>query len=290
MWVKAACFAIIGAGIFSAGPTFAWSEPGHRMIGILAYGHLTPAAKAAVDLIISKDPVAGETVCPIRSLEDAAEFPDCVKIPNNHLVGKYQFMRHWHFDNLSNCGQPSPPSVYCAGGNCATEAVKHAVALLGTPGKTDGDRLLALAQVAHFVGDIHQPLHMGDLGDQGGNTIPVSYLGHTGQGYELHAVWDKYLVESTLGSKAQGVTSIGPQLTPGPTPAVNVQNVDAWAAESYALAKDHAYGDANYVPMCRTAAMITIDQAYVTRQAPIIRKQSGLAALRLAGILNGIFR
>jgi hypothetical protein len=71
----------------------AWSATGHRVIGQLAYEHLTKKAKAAVDQIISKNAVVGETACPITSLQDAAVFPDCVKIPKNHLVGKYQFMR-----------------------------------------------------------------------------------------------------------------------------------------------------------------------------------------------------
>jgi hypothetical protein len=38
----------------------AWSETGHRVIGQLAYEHLTPKAKTAVDQIISKNSAVGE--------------------------------------------------------------------------------------------------------------------------------------------------------------------------------------------------------------------------------------
>ena len=53
-------------------------------------------------------------------------------------------------------------------------------------------RRLALYYVAHLVGDMHQPLHAGRAGDQGGVDIPVSYRNAT---TNLHYFWDSDLVE-----------------------------------------------------------------------------------------------
>ena len=51
--------------------------------------------------------------------------------------------------------------------------------------------MLALRFLGHFVGDLHQPLHVGFAEDAGGNTINVHW--NTGMGmvnHKLHAVWD----------------------------------------------------------------------------------------------------
>ena len=37
------------------------------------------------------------------------------------------------------------------------------------------ERLMALAFLVHFMGDLHQPMHAGDHGDLGGNRVQVSY-------------------------------------------------------------------------------------------------------------------
>jgi S1/P1 Nuclease len=48
-------------------------------------------------------------------------------------------------------------------------------------------RLIVLKSVGHWVGDIHQPLHVSFVDDRGGNNIRVS-----GQcAGNLHATWDE---------------------------------------------------------------------------------------------------
>jgi len=268
----------------------AWSETGHRVIGQLAYEHLTPKAKAAIDQIISKNAAVGEAACPITSLQDAAEFPDCVKIPNNHLVGKYQFMRTWHYNDITKCSAPLPPAVYCPDGGCATEAVKRAYAVLTNPSANDGQQLLALAQMAHFVGDLHQPLHVGDAGDKGGNDIDVVYqvggLNHQGN---LHHTWDADLVKTVLGNQDTALNTLRLAFPAGPAAKVLATDADRWAAHSHSLAVSHAYGDLGYRPDCAPHAPITIDNAYGAKQDPIIRGQILAGAKALAGVLNKAF-
>jgi hypothetical protein len=58
--------------------------------------------------------------------------------------------------------------------------------------------LIALKSLGHWVGDIHQPLHVSFLDDRGGNTIRTS-----GQcPGNLHAVWDNCLVQYAIGPDA----------------------------------------------------------------------------------------
>ena len=44
------------------------------------------------------------------------------------------------------------------------------------------------------MGDLHQPLHVADNGDRGGNQRPVTFLGHA---TNLHEVWDGELIDSS---------------------------------------------------------------------------------------------
>ncbi|RYR65751.1 hypothetical protein Ahy_A03g011677 isoform C [Arachis hypogaea] len=53
----------------------------------------------------------------------------------------------------------------------------------------------ALMFLSHFVGDVHQPLHVGFLGDLGGNTITVRWYRRK---TNLHHVWDDIIIESAL--------------------------------------------------------------------------------------------
>ena len=57
------------------------------------------------------------------------------------------------------------------------------------------ERLAALAFLAHFVGDLHMPLHAGDRGDRGGNDLRAAYGLFEGRRTNLHSVWDGWLAE-----------------------------------------------------------------------------------------------
>jgi hypothetical protein len=52
--------------------------------------------------------------------------------------------------------------------------------------------VVALKFIVHFVGDLHQPMHVSRAADKGGNTIQVNY---DGRGTNLHSLWDSGLLE-----------------------------------------------------------------------------------------------
>ncbi|XP_020270070.1 endonuclease 4-like isoform X1 [Asparagus officinalis] len=53
----------------------------------------------------------------------------------------------------------------------------------------------ALLFLSHFIGDIHQPLHVGFTGDEGGNTIIVHWYRRKSN---LHHIWDNMIIETAL--------------------------------------------------------------------------------------------
>ena len=56
-------------------------------------------------------------------------------------------------------------------------------------------QLRLLKSLGHWVGDVHQPLHVSFDDDRGGNLVAV-----TGQcRFNLHSVWDNRIIEKKIG-------------------------------------------------------------------------------------------
>jgi hypothetical protein len=53
----------------------------------------------------------------------------------------------------------------------------------------------AAKYIVHFVGDAHQPLHVSNNHDHGGNDDPVIFMGLP---TNLHAVWDSGIIAPAI--------------------------------------------------------------------------------------------
>lgn len=129
----------------------AWGSEGHQVIAIIAQAQLTPRAKAEVDRLLAIEP--GETFASISTWADEHRNPATAP---------------WHYINF-----PRGDCVYnerrdCPDGRCVVVAIKRQVEVLGSSAK-DEKKLTALKYLVHFVGDVHQPLHVGFQDDRGGN-------------------------------------------------------------------------------------------------------------------------
>ena len=179
MWTKigAALLAVSTAIVpIAAG---AWDYPGHRIVGevadvVLKQHH--PKAHARVRALLDLKDASGKVVDK-RSLGDVAVFPDCAKdeeeycrrLPSQEEIAyaarnpKHQA---FHFTNT-----PMQLKAYLAGGVGTSsidivQMIAYAVAQLrgASPAAKDNVSLTdseAVWLLAHLVGDIHQPLHVG---------------------------------------------------------------------------------------------------------------------------------
>jgi len=68
----------------------------------------------------------------------------------------------------------------------------YAIDTLTTRLKKDRNDVEALKFLIHFIGDLHQPMHLGRLDDLGGNKVVTKWFGKT---INLHSWWDSYLIE-----------------------------------------------------------------------------------------------
>ena len=174
---------IAAALIFAApGPAAAWDYPGHRIVGAIAdlvLAQYHPATRERVSDLLELSLPGG--LWHKRNLREVAVFPDCAKKGNEPFCGRSPSeeendyaVRNPHHSAYHFTDVPLQRPAYEAGkaGTEDTDIVQminYAVAQLRAkkpsekPDKkgvrlTDGEAVWLLA---HLVGDIHQPLHVG---------------------------------------------------------------------------------------------------------------------------------
>jgi hypothetical protein len=159
----------------------------------------------------------------------------------------------------------------------------------------------------HFLGDIHQPLHVATNADAGGNCEKTT--GFPGS-MELHASWDTALVKLVMKPTQEGTVSAFLSEFGGDVVAGGVTDTGQIAAESFAFAHDSIYPvvKPSAIPIidhfvdlrpseCSTKAPLEIRN--VTVDGPlsfsndatklIVRRQLYRAGVRLATVLNAMF-
>ncbi|MCQ2284678.1 MAG: S1/P1 nuclease [Bacteroidales bacterium] len=154
---------------------WAWGQEGHRIIGEIAYQHLSKKARKQVDKIMGE-----------HGLVYWANWPDAIKSDTI-----YPTSYDWHFQDL-DAGMSDSAVVAAlthyptAGGNLFRKMDSLILALRNNPNDMD-----ALRFVVHLMGDRFCPMHTAHMDDLGGNTVSVSW--HRQQ-RNLHWVWDEGLI------------------------------------------------------------------------------------------------
>ncbi len=250
-------------------PASAWGAQGHRITALIADSLLTPAARRQVQNLLGE-----------ASLADASVYMDQQR---QMLSARWPAADRWHYDNQPVCSN----SGHCADGHCATRQIERFRKLLADPTASRSDRALALRLVLHMLGDIHQPLHMADNTDRGGNNLYVRmYAGAERQ--NLHEVMDTVLIKQLLG--AQRTRDYAQQLQQRyrlQLPSWQQGTVQQWAEQTHLLAVNHTYGDLPGFACGRELPTITLSNEYLQQARQYLPEQLARAGARIAAVLNG---
>jgi hypothetical protein len=112
--------------------------------------------------------------------------------------------RPWHFINVPD--NAPVESVFGDPGGDVLWAIEFFGSELSNAGLSAQHRSEALKFLAHFIADVHQPLHVGRAEDRGGNKIDVTVQGRRSN---LHKVWDaEYLLGMEGGKLAAKVDRV----------------------------------------------------------------------------------
>lgn len=266
-------------------PTHAWGSEGHYITCLIAESLFTEETAAAVKELIPE--YAG------GSLANVCAWPDQVRRTRLfhwsgglHFIDTPDFQCNYNYER--DCHDKHGEPDFCSSGG-----INNFTSQLSTYGSDQSQYNLtvALLFLSHIVGDIHQPLHVGYTGDEGGNTIILHWYTRKGN---LHHVWDSAIIDTArdryYDSDIQGlVDELSKNITEnwdeaskwGNCHGNDVACPDAYARESIKLACRWAYKDAY------EGAVLEDD--YFLSRLPIVQQQLSRGGVRLAATLNRIF-
>jgi nuclease S1 len=242
------------AGVPLAGAR--WWDLGHRVVARLAESRLAPHTRDAV-----RDILGGQ------SLADASVWADNIR-QYRHDADRL------HYVNIPLADTRYVPQRHCPGGQCIIAAIEQERRVLADPAASADERAEALRFLIHFMGDLHQPLHVADNGDRGGNQRAVIFLGHP---TDLHKVWDGELIDSSVVGQDEYLESLRRRMSSLDLRALEAGTVVDWALEGHRLAVEHAY---------RLPHDGRIGRAYVRANRPVVDRALIAAGVRLAKVLN----
>jgi hypothetical protein len=271
-------------------PAQAWGDEGHEVVALIAEHYLQPAVKDKVFALLAAD--TGTLTA--HDLASEATWADRFRDSDRNTTKvDYNRTRNWHFvdteiaapDFDAACFKhpPLPPGTPASQGaaqECAADKIVQFAAELAAPATSAKERLMALQFVLHFVGDLHQPLHASDDHDSGGNA-KLAKTASRPQG-TLHHYWDTEFVTPLGPSAAAIAAKLIAGITPADKAAWKTGTPAAWAMETFAVARDTAYGA---LPK-PTDGVYELGTAYQQKAEAAVALQLQKAGVRLAATLN----
>jgi hypothetical protein len=234
-----------------------WGQTGHRVVGLIAEKHLTKKAKKNLEKVLGNE-----------TLAEISNYMDFIKSDK-----AYNHMSPWHYCTIpqgqtyEEAGTPESGDVIMT--------IERIIVELKSKSFSDEDELFALKILVHMVGDIHQPLHVGNGTDKGGNDVKVKYFNSK---KSLHSVWDSGIIDKQQLSYTEYTNWID---HPNETEIADWQSkgVLDWAYES------RSYHEQVYdLPENNN-----LWYPYNYKNIDLVNQRLLQAGVRLAGILNEIY-
>jgi hypothetical protein len=306
--------ALLAALLFSS-TAYPWGAQGHAAIGLVAQQRLSPSAREHVERILGNDDLASIASWMDEVLGATKGFGPLAGSREAHDFAKqFPHSNVWHYVNL-----PLGETKYADGDPFSQkDDVVHQLNLAirvldGT--STVVSPKIALYMVVHFVGDLHQPLHvacgyydlsnlahpqlitdpqaaLGKNSDAGGNLLKYG----NDRWDELHGYWDLVLPQKVAASKDAPVLAqkIAGEIRAGEwaTPGDYHTWAEQWATESLVAARSAYAGirfnAADIEDGKLRSIRILLPAGYDATAMPIAAERLAKAGYHLAELLNAI--
>ena len=289
-------------------PAMAWNAAGHRLTAFIAWQQLSPNTREVIRQTLVRHPDyehwvdRAHTDSDVAIFAEASTWPDDIRndprfydedkeSPTPALPGLPDTARHkrWHYIDLNGSGKIMAGELdqQIERLSQLLRPSKQAPAVGPQPrrlaarstGKT-AEISIALPWLAHLVADIHQPLHVGRHGDEGGNKVDIENPFNQRLPFSnLHVYWDDLPGPPWLrGRRLEKIATHLTETYPPPTQGT----VALWRDESHQLLTQ-VYPDTNGRPLP------TINEAFQQRARDIANRRIVDAGYRLGRLLDGMF-
>ncbi|MEJ7643838.1 MAG: S1/P1 nuclease [Chryseolinea sp.] len=234
-----------------------WGATGHRATGLIAEKYLSKKARKELQRILQG-----------QSLAMASTWMDDIRSDST-----YDYASDWHWVTILD-GQTYDLALKNPNGDII-QTIERLITELKSKKLTPADELSNLKMLIHLIGDIHQPLHVGGYMDSGGGDVKVTWFRTDSN---LHKVWDSDMINDTRLSFTELAESLE-KPDDAKRLALQKSSVRDWAYGSMTFRKPvYDYGDGK------------LGYAYTYKNFHIVRAQILAAGIRIAGVLNDIYR
>ncbi len=307
--------AVLAVLLCTAPSAHAWGCRGHQTVALIAEKHLTPEARQFVENLLGENPIdpklkrwCGNATPDL--MVDASTWPDDVRSERHNGP--------WHYIDIPRGKHKGSLEEYCGDYGCVTRAIEEQRAVLKDRSADPLKRAEAIRYLIHFVGDMHQPLHVINNGDNGGNCVPVKYLHHEPllnpqhperEDYSpnLHQIWDTEIVERDMevSNPHRYADELDDKFREASASWVAAGiHVENWAREVHERAEAEVYdafsvripmepdvrpkgcSDNNHIGKRMFEKHLVADEAYQARAAKAAETSLAEAGVRLAMVLN----
>lgn len=240
--------------LFAVNVCFGWGQTGHRVVGLLAENHLNKKTREKLKEIMG-----------VESLVEASTWMDEIKSDKS-----FKHMNSWHYVSIpdgqtyATCTKSEKGDVY--------EAINRMIVIIKDDSKSKKEKRDAICSLTHLVGDMHQPLHVGNGTDKGGNSVKVKWFY---QSSNLHRVWDSEMIDSKKYSYSELADLIDDHSKDDITKWQS-EGMDVWVNEAMSL-RTQIYN---------TGDTDKMGYRYMYENWNTLRERLLKAGIRLAGILN----
>lgn len=249
---------LVVLGLFITIKAASWGLAGHRVIGDIAQQYLSK--KARKELV---------NVMGTESLVDVANYMDFIKSDS-----QYDFMGTWHYVTIPD-GETYATIEKEPEGDVIW-AIDKFVGELKSDTLTLEEEQFAIKCLVHLVGDIHQPLHVGNGIDRGGNDVKIKYFWENSN---LHRIWDSGIIDGQDLSYSEWTLKLN-HISKEQVLQWQSASVEDWANESKALRSSvYNFGEQK-----------NLTYRYNYDHIEEVEERLLKAGVRLAGILNDIYQ
>ena len=240
-----------------------WGVLGHRIVGEIADSYLTKKTREEIKKILGNESIAM-----------SSNWADFIKSDSS-----FDYLETWHYINFKKGLTLAEMKAHLATDSSinAYTRINFLIAELKKKSLSKDKKKIYLRLLIHFIGDIHQPLHVSPEGTAGGNDIKLNWFSTPSN---LHRVWDTHLVDFQQLSYTEHVKAIN-FADQEQVKKWQKQPMTEWLFESYTLATQ--------IHNEITSPNTRLGYEYNFKHIATLNQQLLKGGIRLAGVLNEIF-
>ncbi len=243
--------------------SMAWGMLGHRIVGEIASSYLTPKARFEIQKILGDESIA-----------IASTWADFIKSDTS-----YKYLNNWHwidFDKDLTFPQMEKVLQNDTRADAYTK-INFLVKELKNKKLGRDKKIMYLRLLIHIVGDVHQPFHVSEEGDNGGNNLKVQWFNEPSN---IHRVWDEQLIEYQELSYTEYTRAINHASQKQKT-EWQKQPIPVWLFDLYTISQQLRKDLQDPTPK--------LGYQYNFKNIAIVNQQLLKGGIHLAGLLNQIF-